>query len=108
MKSKLALGLLTAAATLIASGTALAQQSNSPETAQGEYARSSRGDNLYAGDSSRKPDDKVPAPEVVPAVATRKTQDAGKMSAGDPKRTDSTAPDQGRYDYYKDLAPFGE
>jgi hypothetical protein len=108
VKTKLALGLSTIAATLITCGSALAQQSNPPEPATAQSAESGAGDDRYTGYSSHKAGEPLPAPDRVRPIAAGPTPEPAKVGARNAKRTDAPSSDNGRYDYYKDLAPFGE
>jgi hypothetical protein len=109
MKTKLALGLLAVAATLIASRPALAQQPVVREPVKVESTESSRSGDLYAGDSGQQPDYRLVAPGPVPPVATGKLRDPRKADAGRAGCPDSISLDtvrDGRC--FKDIAPFGE
>jgi hypothetical protein len=111
VKTKLALGLLTIGATLITSGTVLAQQSDSWNTVKAGSAGSGTGDPYSAYSSPLRQQtagEPLPAADPVQPAAAGYTKQAGTVDARTAKRADSMSSDTGGYDYYKDLAPFGE
>ena len=110
MRSKFALGTLAIAATLIGSGTALAQEYKTGEQLKAELAEAMRTGDVYVvvvGDSDRKANDMLRSGD--PAEAVPAGQTLGQVKA-DPKRaarTDSISSGSG-YPGYEYVLPFGQ
>ena len=103
MRSKLALGTLSAVATLIGSSTALAQTYNTQEQMKTELVEMIR----KGGDSGPKAAEMVRSGDPVDAGVAVQTQ--GQVTA-DPKRAtgDSIPSGNGGYPGYDYVLPFGE
>jgi len=110
MRSKLVLGTLAIAATLIGSGTALAQEYKTGEQLKAELAEAIRKGDVYVvflGDSSPKANDMQSGN---PAEAIPAGQKRGEVKA-DPSRaarTDSVPPGNGGYPGYEYVLPSGQ
>jgi hypothetical protein len=110
MKSKLALGTLAIAATLIGSGTALAQEYKTAEQLKAELAEAIRKGDVYVvflGDSSRKAND-VQSGDPAEAVAAGQKRGEVKADPGRAARTDSMPSGNGGYPGYEYVLPFGQ
>jgi hypothetical protein len=110
MRSKLALGTLAVVATLIGSGTALAQEHKTGEQLKAELAEAIRKGDVYVvflGDSSRKAND-MQSGDPAEAVPAGQKRGEVKADPGRAARTDSIVPANGGYPGYDYVLPFGE
>jgi hypothetical protein len=89
MKNKLALGALAIAATLIGSGTALAEEGETPEQMEVELIEAIRARDILSGDSDMYEDLASPLHPAKPSVAS-KTPDQLQAELAEAIRTNST------------------
>jgi hypothetical protein len=111
MRSKLALGTLAVAATLIGSGTALAQEYKTGDQLKVELVEAIRRGDVYVvfvGDSARKANDMPRSGDPAEGVPAGQTRGPVKADPDRATRTDSISPANGGYPGYDYVLPFGE
>ncbi len=110
MKSKFAC-TLTIAATLIASGSALAQEYKTQEQVKAELVEAIRTGDVYVvfvGDSSRSGKEMLQSGAPADAAAAGRTLGHVKVDRDHATRTDSVSSGNGDYPGYDYVLPFGQ
>jgi hypothetical protein len=109
MRNRLALGALAIAATLIGSGSALAQECPTPEQMRAELAEAIRTGDLvvvFGSDANQKARELFGSPDR-PRPAAGRAGGPAKAESYHAARIDPPSPPDPRVDYDR-LLPFGE